>query len=356
MTKDDVDSFVVDMKTLASILGHNDDVIMEKFKDVFPDPNIEAALIAMEDFAAMQTKPKQLVYIYKPAHDSPMASAAILVHTVDNTPTKGKSSQPKSNQPLLINHQKTLIQGKQNIMGDNMAEDADIIEVPVAVEMEATLITGMIIRIGEPAVVKDNGTFIITEGVDKIIHIVVDEDSGMVTTQITVTETIGIEIPMVKVILTGVEDGIIITEVKDIVIVEEGEDGIPISNIMIQDINRNSNFQIQIIIIHHRWDSNTDTQSHMASTHTPSSNNNINHKYQHHLNKLQIFVSCVIVKAITTINANLQAILWPAHKKPSIKADHTATKTLIMGNGYKVTMITMTLMGNLFSSGGSRCR
>ena len=30
-----------------------------------------------------------------------MASAAILVHTVDNTPTKGKSSQPKSNQHQL---------------------------------------------------------------------------------------------------------------------------------------------------------------------------------------------------------------------------------------------------------------
>ena len=101
MTKDDVDSFVVDMKTLASILGHNDDVIMEKFKDVFPDPNIEAALTAMDDFAAMQTKAKQLVHIYKPAHDSPMASAAILVHTVDNTATKSKSSQPKSNQHQL---------------------------------------------------------------------------------------------------------------------------------------------------------------------------------------------------------------------------------------------------------------
>ena len=50
MTKDDVDSFVVDMKTLASILGHNDDVITEKFKDIFPDPNIEAALIAMDKF------------------------------------------------------------------------------------------------------------------------------------------------------------------------------------------------------------------------------------------------------------------------------------------------------------------
>ena len=58
MTKDDVDSFVVDMKTLASILGHNDEIIMEKFKDVFPDPNIEAALIAMDDFALMQKKAK----------------------------------------------------------------------------------------------------------------------------------------------------------------------------------------------------------------------------------------------------------------------------------------------------------
>ena len=101
MTKDDMDSFVVDMKTLASILGHNDDVITEKFKDIFPDPNIEAALIAMDNFAAMQTKAKQLVQIYKPAHDSPMASAAILVHTAGNTPTKSKSSQPKSNQHQL---------------------------------------------------------------------------------------------------------------------------------------------------------------------------------------------------------------------------------------------------------------
>ena len=101
MTKDDVDSFVVDMKTLASILGHNDDVITEKFKGIFPDPNIEAALIAMDNFAAMQTKAKQLVQIYKPVHDSPMASAAILVHTAGNTPTKSKSSQPKSNQHQL---------------------------------------------------------------------------------------------------------------------------------------------------------------------------------------------------------------------------------------------------------------
>ena len=73
---------------------------------------------------------------------------------------------------------------------------------------------------------------------DKITHIEADEDSGMEMTLINVTETIGIEILMVKVILTGVEDGIII-EVKDIMIVGEGEDGIPINNITIQGINKN---------------------------------------------------------------------------------------------------------------------
>ena len=101
MTKDDMDAFVVDMKMLASILAHNNDVIMEKFKDIFPDPNIEAALIAMDNFAAMQAKAKQLIQIYIPAHDSTMASAAILVHTAQNMPAKGKSSQPKTNQHQL---------------------------------------------------------------------------------------------------------------------------------------------------------------------------------------------------------------------------------------------------------------
>ena len=238
-------------------------------------------------------------------------------------------------------------------MGDNADEDADMIEVPMAVEVEATPITGMITRSVELALVRDNETFIIIEGMDKITHIEVNIDSGMEMTQITATETTGIEILMVKVTLTGVENGIIITEVKDTVVMEEGEDGIPVNNIMIQGTSRNPNFQIQIIIVHHPWDINTDTKSHMANIHIPNNNNNINHKGQPHLNKLQIFVSCVIVKGIMTINANLQVILWPAHQKPSIKADHTATKTLIKGNGHKGKMIT--IMGYLFSSGGSRC-
>ena len=239
------------------------------------------------------------------------------------------------------------------IVGDNAAEDADMTGVPVAVEVEETPIIGMITRSTAMAEVKGKETFNIIKGVDKITHIEVDEDSGMEMTRITVTEITGIETLMVKVILTGVENGIIITEVKDTVIVEEGEDGIPTSNITIQGINRNLSFLIQIIIVPHQWDINTGIQSHMSNTHIPHNHNNINHQGQLHLNKQQIFVSCAIVKATMTINVNLQVILWPTHKKPSIKADHTATRTRIMVTGYKVKMITMTLMGNLFSSGGS---
>ena len=63
------------------------------------------------------------------------------------------------------------MQGTLNIVGDNAAEDAHMIEVPVAVEMEETLITGMIIWSADLATVKDNTTFIIIEGVDQITHI-----------------------------------------------------------------------------------------------------------------------------------------------------------------------------------------
>ena len=201
---------------------------------------------------------------------------------------------------------------------------------------------------------KDNVIQITVEGVVMIIH-TEEEDNGMKMTRITVTETIGIEIMTVKVILTGVDDGIIIVEVKDIVIVEEGDDGIPISSIMTQGTNRNPNFKTQITIDQPRWDINTDTQSHMVSIHT-SHNNSTRHKCQRLLNKLRIFVNCATVKAIMITNANLQATLWHAHKKPLIKADHTVTRTLLMGNGHKVTVTTMTQTGNLFSSRGSRCR
>ena len=172
----------------------------------------------------------------------------------------------------------------------------------------------------------------------------------------TVTETIGKEIPTVKELLIGVEDGIIMAEAKDTVIVAEGEDGIPISSITIQCTNKNPNFLIPIITSHHQWVINIDTQSHMDNIHIPNNNNIHLKSCQLHLNKRQTFVNCVTVKATMTISVNLPAILWPAHRKPLIKADHIATKTLTTGNGHKATLITMTLTGHLFSSGGSRCR
>ena len=184
MTKDDVDSFVVDMKTLASILGHNDEIIMEKFKDIFPDPNIEAALIAMDDFALMQKKAKQLVHIYKPAHDSPMASTAILVHTAENTVGKSKSFKPKSNQhqlapisqPQTSDNRNT---GENDSNGGQRGRGSGDYRGPVDVEIIAIPITVMTIKNEDLDAAKDKEIQITVEGVVMIIHIKDEEDSGM---------------------------------------------------------------------------------------------------------------------------------------------------------------------------------
>ena len=111
MAKDDIDSFVTDMKTLASILGHNDDVVMEKFKDVFPDKNIEAALIGMNHFNDMQAKAKQLVQIYHPNYTNDSSSlGACLMHTHEGDTLGAKPKVAKSkvtNQQQLAPTQNT---------------------------------------------------------------------------------------------------------------------------------------------------------------------------------------------------------------------------------------------------------
>ena len=115
-------------------------MIMEKFKDIFPDPNIEAALIAMDDFAAMQAKAKQLVQIYKPTHSTNIASAAILVHTPNDSPEKGKNSQNKSNQhqlaPISPPHEQNS-RASGEFGKDNEAEG---MEMTVALEDGAALV------------------------------------------------------------------------------------------------------------------------------------------------------------------------------------------------------------------------
>ena len=104
MAKDDVDTFVTDMKTLASILGHNNEVLAKKFKDVFPDKDIEAVLLAMDNLDEMQAKAKQLVQIYKPQHDADSSMGACLMHKHDSPPknkTSKKTKQKESNQHQL---------------------------------------------------------------------------------------------------------------------------------------------------------------------------------------------------------------------------------------------------------------
>ena len=111
------------------------------------------------------------------------------------------------------------------------------IEEPAAVSHQGIF---SIQEVEELATVKDKSTFNIIEGEVKIIRFEGAKDNGMEMTLITVTEIIGIEIPKVKVILTGAEDGTIV-EVRDIVIGEEGEDGILISNTTIQGTNNRPN-------------------------------------------------------------------------------------------------------------------
>ena len=118
----------------------------------------------------------------------------------------------------------------------------DTIEVHMAIETEGTLITGMIIKIVQLAMVNYKRTFSITEVEVKIIHFKDDEDSGMEMTPIITTEITRIEILKVKVILIGAEDGTIV-EVRDIVIWEEGEDGVLISNTMTQGTNNRPSLQ-----------------------------------------------------------------------------------------------------------------
>ena len=123
MAKDDIDSFVTDMKTLASILGHNDDVVMEKFKDIFPDKNIKAALIGMNNFNDMQAKAKQLVQIYHPNYTNASSSlGACLMHTHEGDTQGAKPKVAKSkvtNQHQLAPTQNTGPSKQGNPQGQN---------------------------------------------------------------------------------------------------------------------------------------------------------------------------------------------------------------------------------------------
>ena len=238
-------------------------------------------------------------------------------------------------------------------MGGNEDVVVDVTEVHVAMVQGQILKIGLIIKTEEPAMASPNETSSIPKEGVRIIHIEADAMTGVETILIIEIGIIEIEILITKVILIGAEDGIII-EVRDIVIVGEGEDGTKINNILILGTNKTHSLKTQITIAHPRWDNNIATQSHMNNILIPNNNNHTCHTVlQSHHARLQIYVNCVKIKAITTINVNLQAILWQEPRRPLIKVVLTITRTKVKATGQMVTMITMTLMGSLFSSGGS---
>ena len=237
-----------------------------------------------------------------------------------------------------------------NIAVDSEGEGTDktvVLEDGAALE---TLTIDMTIRIEGEVEVKEEGSLQTTEEEVKIIFLEADTDNGMVTIRATVTETIGIEIMMAKIMGTEVGDGMAI-EGKVIMIGDREDDGTHIPNTLNKIIH--NTIPTRIIIGPLLWVANININCHMSNTqptHNPNSNTHRDHP--HNRSKRPIYVSCVKIKAIMTINANLQAISWPEHKKHLIKGIHTITRTQIKGNGQMGTTIMKTPMASLFSKGG----
>ena len=180
----------------------------------------------------------------------------------------------------------------------------------------------MKIKIEGEVKVKEKGSMQIIEEEVKIICLEGDKENGMVMTQVTVRETIGTEIMMAKTM--GIEVGEGMAVQGKVIVIEDGEeDGTQIPNIL--NKNTHNNTQIRIIISSLQWVINTNIRCPMSSTKPTHNHNSITHRdHPHNRIKQQIYVK---IKAIMTINANLQVILWPKHRKPLIKDIHTTTKT-----------------------------
>ena len=161
---------------------------------------------------------------------------------------------------------------------------------------------------------------------------------------------------MGKIMPIEAEDGMV-TEAKEIVTGEGGEDGTLIPIINNRDIHNNPTTQIPIITAQPQWAINTNIRCLMNNTLLILNHNSNTHHNDHQRKpiKLQIYVNCVKIKAIMIISASSQVILWPVHKKLLTKVTHITIKTQIKVTGQMGKMITMTPVGNLFSNGGSSC-
>ena len=88
---------------------------------MFPDKNIEAALIAMDDFDEMQTKAKQLVQIDKPAPGAETSAlGACLMHTHDEA---NAQKEKKRKQKVLNQHQLAPTQSNTGQFSDSQRQE-----------------------------------------------------------------------------------------------------------------------------------------------------------------------------------------------------------------------------------------
>ena len=147
-----------------------------------------------------------------------------------------------------------------------MANEVEGAVVTVVLEDGAALeilIIAMTINIEGEVEVKEEGISQITDKEVKIISLTVDADNGMVMTQLTVTEIIGIEILMVIIMEIEVGDGMAIE--GKVIVIEDGEDdGIQIPNTH-NRITHNT-IQTKTTISPLLWDANINTNCLMSNT------------------------------------------------------------------------------------------
>ena len=158
---------------------------------------------------------------------------------------------------------------------DNEGEGTDKTAALRDMAVMETLTIDMKIMIEGEVKVKEKVSLRIIEEEVKIIFLEGDEDNGMVTTRVTVKETMGTEIMMAKIMGTEVGDGMAV-EGKVIVIGDGEEDGTQIPNILNKSTHNNT--LIRIIIGPLAWVVNTNIRCPMSNTQSTHNRNNITHR------------------------------------------------------------------------------
>ena len=155
----------------------------KSFKDIFPDKNIEAALIGMNNFNQMQAKAKQLVQIYRPKYTNDSSSlGACLMHNHEGDTSGAKPKVTKSkvtNQHQLAPTQHTgpskqgnpQGQSRGGYKGNNITQDPA--KVKITMDITGKIILGIVsmgLVVGEDKVEAENIGIVIIQMIEAKTH------------------------------------------------------------------------------------------------------------------------------------------------------------------------------------------